>query len=254
MSMAEITYIEAIRQALQEEMRRDERVILLGEDVGAYGGAFGATKGIFQEFGELRVIDTPISEAEIVGAAIGMALQGLRPVAEMQFADFISCGFDQIVNMAASLRYRHGGSVSCPIVIRAPSGANIHGGIFHSQNPEAWFFHQPGIKVVAPATASDAKGLLKAAIRDDDPVIYFESKFLYRRVKSEISEGDYVVPLGKAVVRREGKDISVIAYGVTVHQGLAAAEQLAREGVSVEVVDLRSLVPLDQETIFRPGE
>ena len=248
--MPEITYIEAIRQAMLEEMRRDENVIILGEDVGSYGGAFGATKGLFDEFGEMRVIDTPISEVEIVGAAIGAALQGLRPVAEMQFADFISCCFDQIVNMAATLRYRHGGTVSCPIVIRAPSGANIHGGIFHSQNPEAWFFHQPGLKIVVPATAYDAKGLLKAAIRDDDPVLYFENKYLYRRAKSEVPEGDYVVPLGKAEVRREGQDITVVAYGVTVHQSLAAAEQVAGEGISVEVIDLRSLVPMDKEAIF----
>ena len=248
--MPEITYIEAIRQAMLEEMRRDENVILLGEDVGAYGGAFGATKGLFEEFGETRVIDTPISEVEIVGAAIGAALQGLRPVAEMQFADFISCAFDQIVNMAATLRYRHGGAVSCPIVIRAPSGANIHGGIFHSQNPEGWFFHQPGLKIVAPATAYDAKGLLKAAIRDNDPVLYFENKYLYRRAKSEVPAEDYIVPLGKAEVRREGDDITVVAYGVTVHQSLAAAEQLAAEGVSVEVIDLRSLVPMDKAAIL----
>ncbi len=248
--MAEITYIEAIRQAMIEEMRRDENVIILGEDVGAYGGAFGATKGLYDEFGELRVIDTPISEAEIVGAAIGAAMQGLRPIAEMQFADFIACAFDQIVNMAATLRYRHGGSVSCPIVIRAPSGANIHGGIFHSQNPEAWFFHQPGLKIVAPATAYDAKGLLKAAVRDDDPVLFFENKYLYRRAKSEVPEGDFVVPLGKAQVRREGTDITVIAYGVTVHQSLEAAELLAKEDVNVEVIDLRSLVPMDKEAIF----
>jgi 2-oxoisovalerate dehydrogenase E1 component beta subunit len=168
----------------------------------------------------------------------------------MQFADFISCAFDQIVNMAATLRYRHGGSVSCPIVIRAPSGANIHGGIFHSQNPEGWFFHQPGLKIVAPATAYDAKGLLKAAIRDNDPVLYFENKYLYRRAKSEVPAEDYIVPLGKAEVRREGSDITVVAYGVTVHQSLAAAEQLAAEGVSVEVIDLRSLVPMDKEAIL----
>ena len=246
----EITFLEGIRQGIWEEMERDPNVFLIGEDIGVYGGAFKVTVGMLDHFGERRVVDTPVCESAIAGATIGAALMGLRPVAEMQFADFISCCFDQIVNMAATLRYRHGGTVSCPIVIRAPSGANIHGGIFHSQNPEAWFFHQPGLKIVAPATAYDAKGLLKAAIRDDDPVLYFENKYLYRRAKSEVPEGDYVVPLGKAEVRREGQDITVVAYGVTVHQSLAAAEQVAGEGISVEEIDLRSLVPMDKEAIF----
>ena len=245
--MSQVTYIEAIRQAMEEEMKRDPSVFILGEDVGVYGGAFKATVGLQQEFGEWRVIDTPLSESAIVGAAIGAALMGMRPVAEMQFADFIACAFDQIVNVAAKMRYRTGNDV--PLVIRAPFGAGVHGGPFHSQSPEAWFFHTPGLKIVAPATAYDAKGLLKAAIRDDDPVIYFEHKFLYRRIKEELPEEDYVVPLGKAAVRRAGDDVTVIAYGAMVHRALEAAETLAKEDVSLEVVDLRSLMPLDVETL-----
>ena len=201
----EITYLEAIREALIEEMRRDARVLVLGEDVGAYGGAFGVTQGLFDEFGELGCLDTPISESAIVGVSIGASLRGYRPVAEMQFADFISCGFDQIVNQAATLRYRYGGRASVPIVIRAPSGGNVGGGLYHSQNPEAWFVHRPGLKVVAPSTPWDAKGLLKAAIRDDNPVVYFEHKYLYRRAKGPVPEGDEIVPIGVASVRREGR-------------------------------------------------
>ncbi len=199
-----VTYIQAINQAMQEEMARDENVMLLGEDVGILGGAFKASEGLLERFGSERVLDTPISEALIVGAGVGLAIQGMRPILEMQFIDFIACGFDQIVNMAATLRYRHGGQTSCPIVIRGPCGAGVHGGLYHSQNPEAWFFHVPGLKVVAPATAHDAKGLLKAAIRDDDPVIYLEHKFLYRRIKEDLPEGDHVVPIGKAALRKEG--------------------------------------------------
>ena len=243
--MPEVTYIEAIREALREEMRRDERVFILGEDVGAYGGAFGATASLQEEFGFWRVLDTPISESLIVGAAVGAALVGLRPVAEMQFADFISCAFDQIVNQAATLRYRYGGRQGCPIVIRAPSGGGVRGGPYHSQNPEGWFCHTPGLKVVAPAFPDDAKGLLKAAIREDDPVLYFEHKGLYRRVKGEVPEGDHVVPLGKARLVREGRDASVITYGSGVHTALEAAETLKGEGIEIEVLDLRSLVPLD---------
>src|SRR5512143_3186641 len=210
------TYLDAIREALFEEMRRDPKVFVLGEDVGAYGGAFGVTQGLFDEFGELRCLDTPISESAIVGAIIGAALRGYRPVAEMQFADFITCAFDQIVNQAATLRYRYGGRASVPIVIRAPSGGNVGGGLYHSQNPEAWFIHRPGLKVVAPSTAYDAKGLLKAAIRDDNPVIYFEHKFLYRRAKGPVPEDDEIVPIGEAAVRREGGDATVLSYGAMV--------------------------------------
>src|SRR5947199_10164265 len=212
----ELTYLEAIREALSEEMRRDGKVFVLGEDVGAYGGAFGVTQGLFEEFGEARVVDTPISESAIVGISIGAALRGYRPVLEMQCADFISCGFDRIVNPAATLRYRYGGRASVPIVVRAPSGGNVGGGLYHSQNPEAWFVHRPGLKVVAPATAYDAKGLLKAAIRDDNPVIYFEHKYLYRRAKGEVPDGDDIVPLGVAATRREGRDIALITYGAMV--------------------------------------
>ena len=248
--MRELTYLEAIREALMEEMRRDPKVFVLGEDVGAYGGAFGVTQGLYDEFGEMRVVDTPISESAIVGISIGAALRGYRPVAEMQFADFISCAFDQIVNQAATLRYRYGGRASVPIVVRAPSGGNVGGGLYHSQNPEAWFIHRPGLKVVAPSTAYDAKGLLKAAIRDDNPVIYFEHKYLYRRVKGPVPEGDEVVPLGVAATRREGRDVTLLTYGAMVLHALDAAEILAKEGVEVEVIDLRTLLPLDKAAIF----
>src|SRR5213075_3406070 len=224
----DVTYLDAIKQALAEEMRRDGKVFVLGEDVGVYGGAFGVTQGLFEEFGELRVVDTPISESAIVGISIGAALRGYRPVAEMQFADFISCGFDQIVNQAATLRYRCGGRVSVPIVVRAPSGGNVGGGLFHSQNPEAWFVHRAGLKVVAPATAFDAKGLLKAAIRDDNPVIFFEHKYLYRRAKGEVPDGDEIVPIGIAATRREGTDATLLTYGAMVTPSLEAADRLAK--------------------------
>jgi 2-oxoisovalerate dehydrogenase E1 component beta subunit len=228
-------------------MERDENVFLLGEDIGVYGGAFKVTEGFYERFGERRVVDTPISEAAIAGAAAGAALMGLRPVAEMQFADFITCAFDQIVNFAAKCRYRWGAPV--PMVVRAPSGGGVHGGPFHSQNPEMWFVRTPGLKVIAPATAYDAKGLIKAAIRDNDPVLFFEHKALYRRIKEELPGEDYTVPIGKARVAREGRDLSIISYGAMVWTALEAAETLAAEGASVEVVDLRTLLPLDREAV-----
>jgi 2-oxoisovalerate dehydrogenase E1 component beta subunit len=245
----ELSYLEAIREALAEEMRRDPKVFVLGEDVGAYGGAFGVTQGLYDEFGEMRVIDTPISESAIVGAAIGAALMGMRPIAEMQFIDFISCAFDQITNFAAKNRYRWGAGV--PIVIRGPSGGGVHGGPFHSQNPEMYFVHTPGLKVVAPATAHDAKGLIKAAIRDEDPVIYLEHKYLYRRIKEELPKEDYVVEIGRAALRREGRDLTILTYGAMLYPSLEAAEALSRDpGIEAEVIDLRSLLPLDKDAIL----
>ncbi len=246
--MPEITYLEAIRQALWEEMDQDERVFLLGEDIGTYGGAFKITKGFLEKFGEDRVIDTPLSESGFVGAAIGAALMGMRPVAEMQFADFISCAFDQIVNMAAKHHYRLGEPV--PLVIRAPYGGRLHAGPFHSQCPEAWFIHSPGLKVVAPATPYDAKGLLKASIRDLNPVIFCEHKYLYRHAKGEVPAEDYVVPLGQGDIKREGTDITLITYGAMVEEGLQAADQMSEEGIEVELVDLRTLYPLDTPMIL----
>ena len=242
------TYLEAIRQGIWEEMERDPNVFLLGEDIGAYGGAFKITAGMLERFGERRVVDTPLAEAAIAGAAIGASMFGLRPVAEMQFSDFITCAFDQIVNFAAKCRYRWNAGV--PMVIRAPSGGGNRGGPFHSQNPEAWFTHVPGLKVIAPATAYDAKGLIKSAIRDNDPVLYFEHKGLYRRIKEDLPETEYTVPIGKARVFREGVDVSIITYGAMVYTAQEAAEKLAAEGISVEIVDLRTLVPLDEETIL----
>lgn len=250
----ELTYLEAIREALVEEMRRDPKVFVLGEDVGEYGGAFGVTQGLFDEFGESRVVDTPISESAIVGISIGASLRGYRPVAEMQFADFISCGFDQISNQAATLRYRYGGRASVPIVVRAPCGGNVGGGLYHSQNPEAWFVHRPGLKVVAPSTPYDAKGLLKAAIRDDNPVVYFEHKYLYRRAKGAVPEGDEMVPIGVAATRREGDDITLLTYGAMVQPSLEAADRLSKDGVEVEVIDLRTLLPFDKDAILRSVE
>jgi 2-oxoisovalerate dehydrogenase E1 component beta subunit len=246
--MALITYLEAIRQALFEEMAADERVFVIGEDVGLYGGAFKVTEGLQEKFGEGRVIDTPISEAAIVGSAIGASYMGMRPVCEIQFIDFIACCFDMLTNFAATSRYRNGAGV--PIVVRGPSGGGVGGGPFHSLNPESFFLNTPGLRMVEPSTAYDAKGLLKAAIRDDDPVLYFEHKYLYRRIKDEVPEGDYVVPLGKAIVRREGSDLSIVTFGAMVHTALDAAAQLEAEGVHAEVVDLRSLAPLDRETIL----
>ncbi|MFN8008952.1 MAG: alpha-ketoacid dehydrogenase subunit beta [Terriglobia bacterium] len=242
------SYLEAIRQGMWEEMERDPSVFILGEDVAVYGGAFKVTEGMLDHFGPDRVVDTPISESGIVGAAIGAALVGMRPIAEMQFADFISCAFDQITNFAAKCRYRWGAGV--PLVVRGPSGGGIHGGPFHSQNPEMYYVHTPGLKVVAPSTAYDAKGLIKSAIRDEDPVIYFEHKYLYRRIKEDLPEGEILVPIGKADVKRPGKDISVITYGAMVHLALEAASTLEKEGLELEVVDLRTLLPFDKETIL----
>lgn len=246
--MPETTYVEAIREGIWEEMERDETVFVMGEDVAVYGGAFKVTKGMLERFGERRVIDTPLSESAIVGAGTGAAINGLRPVLEMQFADFMACGFDQITNFAAKCRYRWGQAI--PMVIRAPSGGNIHGGPFHSQNVEMPYVHTPGLKVVQPSTAYDAKGLIKASIRDNDPVIFLEHKYLYRSVKEQLPERDYIVPLGKAKVQRTGSDLSIIAYGWMVQVALEAAERLSSEGISVEVLDLRTLMPLDREAIL----
>ena len=246
--MPQTTYVEAIRTGIWEEMERDENVLLMGEDVAVYGGAFKVTKGMLERFGERRVIDTPLSESAIVGAGTGAAINGLRPILEMQFADFMACGFDQITNFAAKCRYRWGQSI--PMVIRAPAGGNIHGGPFHSQNVEMPYVHTPGLKVVQPATAYDAKGLIKASIRDNDPVIFLEHKYLYRSIKEDLPTDDYTVPLGEAKVQRQGEDLSIITYGWMVHVAIEAAEQLAGEGISVEVVDLRTLMPLDRQTIL----
>ncbi len=248
--MAEVTYLEALRQGLWEEMQRDENVFILGEDVGAYGGAFKVTEGFLAQFGEERIIDTPISEAAIVGAAAGAAHMGLRPVAEMQFIDFISCAYDMLTNYVATARYRAG--LPTPMVVRGPSGGYVRGGPFHSQNPEAAFLHTPGLKIVCPATARDAKGLIKSAIRDDDPVLYFEHKYLYRRIKEELPEGEEILtPIGKARLAREGSDLTIISWSAMVYKALEAAERLEKEdGLKVEVLDLRTLLPMDDEAIL----
>lgn len=245
----QVTFLEAIRQALFEEMERDPAVVMIGEDIGVYGGAFKVTAGLLERFGWERVIDTPISETAIIGAAVGMAYQGLRPVAEMQFIDFIACCFNQLTNFAAKSHYRWGAPV--PMVVRGPSGGGVHGGPFHSQNPEMYFVHTPGLKVVYPATAYDAKGLMKSAIRDNNPVLFFEHKFLYRRIKEELPAGEYLVPIGKAAVRREGRDLTIVSYAAMLHTALEAAETLAGEGIECEVIDLRTLLPLDKETILK---
>lgn len=245
--MPQLTYLEAIRQGIWEEMERDPAVFCIGEDIGIYGGAFKVTDGFIDHFGPERVIDTPIAESAIVGAAFGASLTGLRPVAEFQFMDFIGCAFNQIVNMVAKSHYRW--NAPAPLVIRGPSGGNVHGGPFHSQNPEMWFVHSPGLKVVCPATAYDAKGLIKAAIRDNSPVIFFEHKYLYRRIKDEVPAEDYIVPIGKARIARAGRDLSVITYAAMVYTALEAAALLAQEGIELEVVDLRTVSPLDREAI-----
>jgi len=245
-----VTYLEAITDAIHEEMQRDEAIFLMGEDVGTYGGAFKVSAGMLDEFGPERIIDTPMSEAAIIGSAVGAALMGMRPIAEMQFIDFITCGFDQIINMASKMYWRSGMPV--PIVIRGPSGGGTKGGPFHSASPEAWFFHTPGIKVVVPSTTYDAKGLLKAAIRDNNPVLYLEHKLLYRmpELREELPEEDYVVPLGQAITRRKGENMTILTYGAMVHQCLKAAQMLEKEDdLQVEVLDLRSLAPLDRQAI-----
>jgi 2-oxoisovalerate dehydrogenase E1 component beta subunit len=248
--MATRTLIEAIRDGLGEEMRRDETIVVLGEDVGVKGGVFLATDGLHAEFGDDRVFDTPLTESMIVGVSIGASQNGLRPVAEIQFADFITPAFNQIVQEAARLRYRSNNAFGCPITIRAPFGGGVHGALYHSQSVEAFFTHVPGLKVVVPSTPHDAKGLLKSSIRDDDPVLFFEHKKMYRSVRGEVPDGDYTVPLGKAAVLRPGSQVSVFAYGLMAHYALEAADRLAEEGISVEVVDLRTLRPLDKEAVL----
>jgi len=252
--MAEKTLIAGVREALMEEMERDERVWVLGEDVGRKGGVFLATEGLYDRFGEARVLDTPLAESSIIGVAIGAAMNGTIPVAEIQFADFIHPAFDQIVSEAARIRYRSNGDFGCPIVIRAPYGGGVHGGLYHSQSVEAFYGHVPGLKVVIPSTPEDTKGLLKAAIRDPDPVMFFEHKKTYRLIKGEIPEGDYVTPIGKAAIRREGTNLSVFAWGLMVHYCMQAAEELEGDGISVEVVDIRTIAPLDKEAILRSVE
>ena len=248
--MKKTTLIEAITQALFEEMERDDRVFLIGQDIGIYGGVFKATKGLLDRFGPERVIDSPISEVYIAGGSVGAAMVGLRPVPEIQFADFITPSMDQIIQQAAKLRYRTGGQWTCPMTIRVCCGGDVGGGLYHSQINEQWFFSQPGLQVVMPATPYDAKGLLKSAIRGDDPVIYFEHKRLYRWVKEEIPEDDFTVPIGKAAVRKEGNDITLVAYGFMYHRSMEAAQVLEKEGISAEVIDMRTISPWDRETIY----
>ncbi len=248
--MALMTFIESIRDTLAEEMRRDESVIVLGEDVGKKGGVFLATDGLWAEFGDDRVIDTPLTESMIVGASIGAAVNGLRPVAEIQFADFIHPAFNQIVSEAARMRYRSNNAVGVPMTIRAPYGGGVHGALYHSQSVEAFFTHVPGLKVVVPSTPHDARGLLRSSIRDDDPVLFFEHKKMYRSVRGDVPDGDFVVPLGRARVTHPGSQVTVIAYGLMAHYALEAADRAAEEGISVEVVDLRTLRPLDKETVL----
>lgn len=248
--MAVMSYIEAVTSALYEEMKRDQKVFILGEDVGKKGGVFKATMGLYEEFGENRVIDTPLAESAIVGVGVGAAMYGHRPVAEIQFADFIMPAVNQIISEAARIRYRSNNDWNCPLVIRAPYGGGIHGALYHSQSVEAVFANQPGLKIVMPSTPYDVKGLLKAAIRDNDPVLFFEHKRAYRLIKGEVPDHDYVLPIGKADVKREGEDITVITYGLCVHFALQAAEKLAQDGISAHVLDLRTVYPLDKEAII----
>ena len=248
--MAIRTFIEAVREGLAEEMRRDGSTIVLGEDVGKKGGVFLATDGLWAEFGEERVIDTPLTESMIIGASIGAAMNGLRPIAEIQFADFIHPAFNQLVSEAARMRYRTNNGFGVPMVVRAPYGGGVHGALYHSQSVEAFFTHVPGLKVVIPSTPYDAKGLLKSSIRDEDPVLFFEHKKMYRSVRGDVPAGDFTVPLGRAAVRRPGKHITLVAYGLMVQYGLEAAERVAHEGIEVEVVDLRTLRPLDRPTLL----
>src|SRR5207342_3494244 len=248
--MATKTFIDAIRETLADEMRRDDSVIVLGEDVGKKGGVFLATDGLWAEFGDDRVIDTPLTESMIIGASIGAAVNGLRPVAEIPFADFIFPAFNQIVSEAARMRYRSNNGYAVQMVIRAPYGGGVHGALYHSQSVEAFFTHVPGLKVVIPSTPYDARGLLRSSIRDDDPVLFFEHKKMYRSVRGEVPDGDYTIPIGKAAVTREGTDLTIIAYGLMAHYALEAADRVAEDGISVEVVDLRTLRPLDRETVL----
>ena len=252
--MAIMSYIQAVTTALREEMQRDEKVFILGEDVGKKGGVFRATDGLYEEFGEQRVLDTPLAESAIAGVGIGAAMYGLRPVAEMQFADFMLPAVNQIISEAAKIRYRSNNDWNAPITIRAPYGGGVHGALYHSQSVEAIFANQPGLKIVMPSTPYDVKGLLKAAIRDNDPVLFFEHKRAYRLIKGEVPDDDYVLPIGKADVKREGDDITVITYGLAVHFALQAAEKLAEEGIEVHILDLRTVYPLDQEAIIEAAK
>ncbi|WP_066257446.1 alpha-ketoacid dehydrogenase subunit beta [Neobacillus drentensis] len=248
--MAIISYIDSITMAMREEMERDPRVFVLGEDVGLKGGVFKATQGLYEQFGEERVIDTPLAESAIAGVGIGAAMYGMRPIAEMQFADFIMPAINQIISEAAKIRYRSNNDWSCPMVIRAPYGGGVHGALYHSQSVEAIFANQPGLKIVMPSTPYDAKGLLKAAVRDNDPVLFFEHKRAYRLIKGEVPTEDYTVPIGKADVKRVGDDITVITYGLCIHFALQAAEKLAKDGISAHILDLRTVYPLDKEAII----
>lgn len=248
--MAVISFIDAVTMALREEMERDQKVFILGEDVGKKGGVFKATQGLYEQFGEERVMDTPLAESAIAGVGIGAAMYGMRPIAEMQFADFILPAVNQIISEAARIRYRSNNDWNCPIVIRAPFGGGVHGALYHSQSIEAVFANQPGLKIVIPSTPYDVKGLLKAAIRDDDPVLFFEHKRAYRLIKGEVPTEDYTLPIGKADVKQEGEDITVITYGLCVHFALEAAEKLAVDGISAHILDLRTVYPLDKEAII----
>ena len=248
--MTVMSYLDAINLAMKEEMERDERVFILGEDVGRKGGVFKATTGLYEQFGEYRVLDTPLAESAIAGVGIGAAMYGMRPIAEIQFADFIMPAINQIISEAAKIRYRSNNDWTCPIVIRAPFGGGIHGALYHSQSVEAIFAGTPGLKIVIPSTPYDAKGLLKAAIRDEDPVLFFEHKRAYRLIKGKVPTEDYTVPIGKADVKRVGEDLTVITYGLAVHFALQAAERLGADGISVHVLDLRTVYPLDQEAII----
>ncbi len=248
--MKPITYIDAITQALREEMRRDPRVCMLGEDIGPYGGVFKATQGLSDEFGELRVLDSPLSESLIIGASIGAAMAGMRPVPEIQFSDFITCAFDQIVEQASRMLYRTGGAVPVPMTVRVPVGGEVGGGLYHSQCNEAWFAHCPGLKVVCPGTPYDAKGLLLASIRDPNPVIYMEHKKLYRSIRAEVPEDDYVVPLSRAEIKRPGRTMTVVTYSLMLHKSLEAAERAAAKGIDAEIIDLRTIYPWDQEMVL----
>ena len=248
--MTKITYIDAINQAMHEEMERDERVFVIGEDVGIYGGVFKATKGLLDRFGPERVIDSPISEVYIVGGSVGASMVGLRPIAEIQFADFITPSMDQLIQQAAKVRYRTGGQWTCPMVIRVCCGGDVGGGLYHSQINEQWFFSQPGLQVVLPSTPYDAKGLLKSAIRGEDPVIFYEHKRLYRWIKEDMPDEDFTVPIGKAAVRKKGADLTLVSYGLMYHRSLEAVTELEKDGISIELIDMRTISPWDRETIL----